>query len=54
MGVCLGLQLLLEASDEGVEPGLGVIPGRVKRLPEGLKVPHMGGMRCGFTQNTPC
>jgi glutamine amidotransferase len=42
MGVCLGLQLLLDASDEGVEPGLGVIAGRVKRLPDGLKVPHMG------------
>ncbi len=42
LGVCLGLQLLLEASDEGVEPGLGVLAGRVRRLPAGLKVPHMG------------
>ena len=42
LGVCLGLQLLLEGSDEGSEPGLGVIPGRVRRLPEGQKIPHMG------------
>jgi glutamine amidotransferase len=41
-GVCLGLQLLLEGSDEGVEPGLGILKGRVRRLPEGLKVPHIG------------
>jgi len=42
LGVCLGLQLLLEGSDEGVEPGLGVLAGRVRRLPAGEKVPHMG------------
>ena len=42
LGVCLGLQLLLESSEEGVEPGLGVLAGRVRRLPAGSKVPHMG------------
>lgn len=42
LGVCLGLQLLLERSEEGTEPGLGVIEGRVRRLPEGRKIPHMG------------
>ena len=42
LGVCLGLQLLMDASDEGVEPGLGVIPGRTRRLPVGQKIPHMG------------
>ena len=41
-GVCLGLQLLLETSEEGDEPCLGVIRGRVRRLPPGLKSPHMG------------
>ena len=41
-GVCLGLQLLLDRSDEGVEPCLGVIRGRVRRFPPGGKVPHMG------------
>ena len=42
LGVCLGLQLLLDGSDEGVEPGLGVLAGWVRRLPDGHKVPHMG------------
>ncbi|MCY4530215.1 MAG: imidazole glycerol phosphate synthase subunit HisH [Chloroflexi bacterium] len=53
MGVCLGLQLLLEVSDEGVEPGLGVIPGRVKHLPGGLKVPHMGWNDVQFRTGHP-
>ena len=52
LGVCLGLQLLLEGSDEGVEPGLGVMAGRVGQLPPGLKVPHMGWNQVAF-QKTP-
>jgi glutamine amidotransferase len=42
LGVCLGLQLLFEAHEEDDAPGLGVLPGRARRLPGGLKVPHMG------------
>ena len=42
LGVCLGLQLLLERTEEGDAPCLGCIPGLVKRLPDGFKVPHMG------------
>lgn len=43
LGICLGQQLLFEASEEwGHTEGLGVFPGRVRRLPDGLKVPHMG------------
>lgn len=42
-GVCLGLQLLLEWSEEGDTRCLGVVPGTVKRFEaDGLKVPHMG------------
>lgn len=45
LGICLGLQLLFERSDEtpGVE-GLGVLKGEILRIPdkEGLKIPHMG------------
>ena len=41
-GVCLGLQVLLERSEEGDTDCLGVIPGTVKRFDGGLKVPHMG------------
>lgn len=45
LGICLGLQLLFENSDEtpGVK-GLGLLPGGIRRIPdgEGLKIPHMG------------
>lgn len=45
LGICLGLQLLFEQSDEspGV-PGLGILKGKILRIPEaeGLKIPHMG------------
>ncbi|RHR24381.1 imidazole glycerol phosphate synthase subunit HisH [Clostridium sp. AF19-22AC] len=45
LGICLGLQLLFERSDEspGVK-GLGVLKGEILRIPdqEGLKIPHMG------------
>lgn len=45
LGICVGLQLLFEGSDESPETdGLGVFKGRIKRIPngEGLKIPHMG------------
>ena len=42
-GVCMGQQALLSVSEEGGEHEcLGIIPGRVRRLPGGQKVPHMG------------
>ena len=45
LGICLGLQLLFERSDEtpGVE-GLGILKGEILRIPDhpGLKIPHMG------------
>ena len=53
LGVCLGLQLLLEGSDEGVEPGLGVLAGRVRHLPEGAKIPHMGWNQVQFHLDHP-
>jgi glutamine amidotransferase len=46
LGVCVGMQLMTEGSEEGVLPGLGWVKGRmIKFKPErlaGLKVPHMG------------
>jgi glutamine amidotransferase len=43
LGICLGLQLLFEESEEmGLHRGLGILPGRVIRFDEGLKVPHIG------------
>ena len=41
-GVCLGLQLLFDVSEEGDVECLGIVPGRVRLLDDGLKVPHMG------------
>ena len=41
-GVCVGMQILFEASEEDPEPGLGLLPGAVGRLPDSVKVPHMG------------
>jgi glutamine amidotransferase len=41
--VCVGLQILLSQTEEGGgHQCLGVIPGKVKRLPQGLKIPHIG------------
>lgn len=47
MGICLGMQLLYDWSEEGCRPGeyiqgLGVFKGDVKRLPLGVKIPQMG------------
>jgi glutamine amidotransferase len=42
LGVCLGLQVLFEESEESPGRGLGLFPGRVRRLPGAVKVPHMG------------
>ena len=45
LGICLGLQLLFERSDEAPRvAGLGILPGAILRSPskEGLKIPHMG------------
>jgi imidazole glycerol-phosphate synthase subunit HisH len=41
-GICVGMQLLYERSEEGDEPGLGLLPGHVERFPVGSVVPHMG------------
>lgn len=48
LGICIGLQMLFEHSEEGDIAGLGILPGKVRRFPaadtvaKGLKVPHMG------------
>jgi glutamine amidotransferase len=50
LGICLGMQLLYEASEEGGTRCLGVIPGRVRRMRQaaGRPVPHMGWNRVAF------
>ena len=51
LGICLGLQMLFDSSEEGNVEGLGIVPGKVRRFPatrpatdteQRLKVPHMG------------
>jgi glutamine amidotransferase len=41
-GVCVGMQVLFDESEEDAEPGLGVLPGGSRRLPADVKVPHIG------------
>ena len=56
LGICIGLQMLFERSEEGDTPGLGLLPGTVRRFPAArmvdatgnkLKVPHMGWNEVG-------
>jgi len=42
LGICLGMQLLFELSEEGPADGLGLIKGKIARLPNSVKIPHMG------------
>lgn len=56
LGVCLGLQLLFDASEEdGEHEGLGLIPGRIVRFAsrEGLKIPHMGWNTLNIKRDAP-
>jgi glutamine amidotransferase len=61
LGICLGMQMLLDGSDEnGGVDALGLIPGRVRRFPdpapdspERLKVPHMGWNQVRWTRPHP-
>lgn len=55
LGICLGMQLLTNGSEEGNEQGLGWIPGFARRFPlsDGLKVPHMRWNTVKFTGQSP-
>ena len=53
LGVCLGLQILLDHTEEGDAPCLGIITGTVKKLPPNLKVPHMGWNSVEFKTDHP-
>ncbi len=53
LGICLGLQVLFEGSEEGSETGLGVIPGRVVRFRHSLKIPHIGWNQIQVNQPAP-
>ncbi|MBW7924907.1 MAG: imidazole glycerol phosphate synthase subunit HisH [Burkholderiaceae bacterium] len=58
LGVCVGMQILAEGSDEGERPGLGWIPGRVRAFASqaeaaGLPLPHMGWNDVTPVRETP-
>ena len=52
-GVCLGLQLIFDRSEEGDTACLGILPGRTIRFTQGLKVPHMGWNAVRFVRPHP-
>jgi len=55
LGVCVGMQILFECSEEGDVECLGLIPGAVRKLPAapGLRVPHMGWNRLERLRESP-
>ena len=52
LGICLGLQILFDRSEEGTETGLGIFPGIVRRFKSepGLTIPHMGWNQLQLSQ----
>ncbi len=54
LGICLGMQLLFNESEEhGIHEGLGILPGRVVRFRGDYKIPHMGWNRLEFLRDVP-
>ena len=55
LGICLGQQVLFEASEEGDAEGLGLLPGRVRKMvpPAGDVLPHMGWSRVAKRKDNP-
>ena len=54
LGICLGMQLLLDRGEEVREcAGLGLVPGRVRRIEIGLKLPHIGWNSLSFPNPSP-
>ena len=54
LGICLGMQMLYEASEEGgLVEGLGIVPGRVTRFTGVSKVPHMGWNSLSYKKEHP-
>ncbi len=55
LGICVGMQLLFESSEEGDVECLGLLPGRVRRIPDrhNLPVPHMGWNQLEFGVRAP-
>jgi glutamine amidotransferase len=52
-GVCVGMQVLFDGSEEADDEGLGLIAGIARRLPSDVKVPHMGWNTVRWTESHP-
>jgi glutamine amidotransferase len=55
LGICIGMQVLFERSEEGDVAGLGLLQGEVRKLPSapGVRLPHMGWNRLGKRTDSP-
>jgi glutamine amidotransferase len=54
LGICLGMHLVVSESEEfGLHRGLDLLPGRVRRIPEGVSVPHMGWNQLHLKKQDP-
>ena len=53
VGVCVGMQVLFEGSEEDPDPGLGLLPGTCRRLPATVKVPHIGWNEVTWSSRHP-
>ena len=54
LGVCLGLQVLFDGSEEDPDAGLSLLPGTIRRIPDdAVKVPHMGWNEVSWTGDHP-
>jgi imidazole glycerol-phosphate synthase subunit HisH len=53
LGICLGMQILADYSQEDDTKCLGLVPGEVKKFSSGLKIPHMGWNNLHFEQESP-
>lgn len=55
LGICLGMQLLFDSSEEGEVETLGLLTGRVTKLPEatGIRIPHMGWNQLAIRRESP-
>ena len=55
LGICLGMQLLFDSSEEGEVETLGLLAGRVTKLPEatGIRIPHMGWNQLAIRRESP-
>ena len=56
LGICLGLQLLFESSDEGIIQGIGILKGKIQKIPNVInqRIPHMGWCQLLPTKPNTC